>query len=201
MRWGYFRPMAVSLLLLSGLLLSGCATPYGSEGLTGGFSQKELEPGIWRLTYNGNGFTTPETVQTYWLYRAASLTLEQGFDGFQILSNINLVQNRSIVHEPVKLAAGSVPIIVPMYMPNVPKPTLEGDIKLLKLPFDLVPGKVFNAAGLKGQLDPIVTGQKCDMGNVCAHVHHYVYDAPAPVSAPAVTPAATAPAAPVSATN
>lgn len=56
---------AFSLIAL--FLLTGCATPYGSAGILGGFSEKNLEGDIWRVSFSGNGYTTMETVQTYWL--------------------------------------------------------------------------------------------------------------------------------------
>jgi hypothetical protein len=143
--------------------------------LWGGYSSKELEPGIWRVSYGGNGYTTRETVQTYWLYRCSELALSNGFDGFEILSNIPLVE-RTMPAREVKIAAsGSVPIFIPMSSPSVNFPVIEGDIRLLKLPFTPVPSKVFNAVELKSQLEPYVTGEKCNIGNVCPHAHHYLY--------------------------
>lgn len=176
------------------VLLAGCATPYTSDGLIGGFSEKQLEPEVWRVTFAGNGYTTPETAQTYWLYRAANLTLDNGYDGFQILSNINLVRGYGSQHEPVMLAAGAAPIFIPMYTPDVPHPSLEADIRLLKLPFTPVPDKLFNAAVLKAQLDPIVNGPKCNMNNVCPHVHHYIYEPTNTMPTPSAPPASATPA-------
>lgn len=165
-------------VLAAAILLCGCATNYGSVGLTGGFTEKELEPNVWRIGYYGNGFTTPETVQTYWLYRCAEFTLEKGFNGFEIISNITLVQRRPTDVQ----VASSVPIFIPM--DTAPKPYIEADIRLLKSPLTLRPGKVFDAAALKSQLEGPVKGKKCDMGNVCPHVHHYLYDEGTPPAAP-----------------
>ena len=173
----FIRVVFGALIALS---VVGCATPYKSSGLMGGYDEKELEPAIWRLSYSGNGYTTGETVQTYWLYRAADLALQNGFDGFQILSNIRLVAPH--VPQPVKIATASTPIFIPMYTGPIYAPSLQGDIRLLKLPFDPVPGKVFNAAQLRSELDQFVHGNKCGIGNVCPHVHHYIYDAPGTAS-------------------
>jgi hypothetical protein len=164
------------LALAFGSLLAACATSYQPEGLTGGYHEEELEPGIWRVHYAGNGYTNYETVQTYFLYRCAELSLEKGYDGFEILSNIRLVEPRPVGRRPVRLAAnGSTTIFVPSYSGGGFKPGLEADIRLLKQPFTPAPPKIFNAAALKNVLEPLVQGPKCRSGNVCPHVHHYLY--------------------------
>lgn len=162
---------AIAVVFLS-LVLAACATPYGSNGITGGYAEQELEPGIWRITYGGNGFTSAETVQTYWLYRAAELTLERGFDGFRILSSIQLVAP-AMPRESIQVAAGA--IFIPIYTGNSHKPVLQADIRLVKRPFEPDPPKVFDAAELKSALASIVNGAKCDAGNICPHAHHYLF--------------------------
>jgi hypothetical protein len=162
--------------------LIGCVTPYQSTGFTGGHSVKQLQSDIWRVHFSGNGNTTYETVQTYWLYRCAELTLEQGYDGFQILSDIRFARFvplesiglRGESPYPLLAGKGTTPVYFPVFVP-VPTshPKLTGDIKLLKLPFDHTPPKVFDATTIKNALDRYVHGEKCD-GNVCAHVHDYV---------------------------
>jgi hypothetical protein len=81
------------LLFLAALIpiLSACATPYAQEGFTGGFEVKDLGQDVYRVRFQGNGYTSKETVQTYWLYRCAELALEQGFTGFEILSDMQFV--------------------------------------------------------------------------------------------------------------
>src|SRR5581483_12246010 len=72
-----------------GLALTACetATPYQpanpSAAQSGGYGELRLEPDRWRVTFQGNGLTSRETVETYLLYRAAELTLAQGFDWFE----------------------------------------------------------------------------------------------------------------------
>lgn len=181
----WFRVIALAL----GLALSACATTYQPTGFSSfGFSDQQLEPTTWRVSFSGNGYTTLETVQTYWLYRAADVTLAQGFDGFAVLTNMQFVR---MLPGPVKIATTSAPVIIPIYqpMPVMANPSLQGDIQLLKLPFQSVPGKVFNAADLKAQLDPLVTGPKCDKGNVCPHAHHYIYGDSQPTMKPDAKPA------------
>lgn len=155
-------------------LLAGCASSYGSAGMTGGYTEKELEPGILRVVFGGNGYTNAETAQTFWLYRCAELALERGYDGFEILSPINLTS--STTGDSVEALLWQAQYVyVPMYMESSPKPTLQADIRLIKKPFEVAPPRVFDAAALKAELEVYVKGQKCDNGNVCPHVHRYLY--------------------------
>ncbi len=167
-----YRITRVAFLLVS-LVLGACSTPYQSSGITGGYSERELEPAIWRVTFGGNGYTSVESAQTYWLYRCAELALEHGFDGFEILSNIQLIQR--LPQPELKIAANSS-TIVPIYTGGGSlKPTIVGDIRLLHQPFTPTPPKVFEAVALKAALSGFVTGDKCNLGNVCPHAHHYLY--------------------------
>jgi hypothetical protein len=75
-------------------VVAACATPYKENGIMGGFNVLELQQGVWRVSFQGNGYTNKETVQTYWLYRSAQLALEQGYDGFEILSDMQFVKPR-----------------------------------------------------------------------------------------------------------
>lgn len=169
-----------TLVLLLASALSACSTPYGPNAIFGGYSEKEIEPGIWRVRFSGNGYTTRETVQTYWLYRCAELAIEKGFDGFEIVSNIRLTATPSSAesHAGTDTQLASVAqYYIPMYMP--PTPFFEADIRLLRHPLDPVLGKRFNAADLKSTLESHVKGKKCDGDNVCPHVHRYLYPVPA----------------------
>jgi TonB family protein len=180
--------------------LSGCASPYDSSGLTGGYSEQQLEPGIWRVRFDGNGYTTPETVQTFWLYRCAELAKQQGYDGFEILSNLQLTsldrRDADTAHLRVLTHGGGGGGGFVYIGPGLPKPWVEGDIRLLRIPFAVNVPKVFNAGSLIAALQPIVKGKLCDAGNVCPHVHHYLMaeSSSAAPTAPSVPHATTNPA-------
>ena len=159
------------ILLLAAGLLCSCATAYQQLGTTGGYVTKHLEEKIYRITFSGNGHTTRESIQTYWLYRCAEFTLEQGYKGFQVLSNLHFVRGRGI----------GIPRLLPVQIVIVPlpgggaNPVFEGDIRLLQTPFEPTPPKVFDAAALKEALEPYVKGAKCSKNNVCPHAHKYLY--------------------------
>lgn len=84
------------LLVLAavGVALAACAMPYMQEGLIGGFDAKDLGQDVYRVRFAGNGYTSRETAQTYWLYRSAELAIERDFTGFEILSDVPFVMRR-----------------------------------------------------------------------------------------------------------
>lgn len=162
------------------LLLSGCATKYQpltATSFTGGHKVTNLEGNIYRVVFSANGYSSRETAQTYWLYRCAELALEKGYDGFEILSNINLVME--VTPEEFFGAKSNFVksnyVYIPVYTDDSHKPFIEADIQLLKKPLEGEPPKVFEAASLKQDLEPYVNGEKCNMGNVCEHVHKYIH--------------------------
>jgi len=62
-------------------------TPYqpggGSER---GYSETKIENDRYRISFKGNSLTDKETVETYLLYRAAELTLQNGYDTFTVVN-------------------------------------------------------------------------------------------------------------------
>lgn len=72
-----------SVLIIFGLL-SGCATPYQQAGLAGGFNESQLDINVWRISFQGNGYTRSERAEDYALLRSADLTLMNGFSFFAL---------------------------------------------------------------------------------------------------------------------
>jgi hypothetical protein len=83
--------MALAAALTVGLGLAACetATPYQpltkGSAVSGGFTDQQLDADHFRVTFEGNDLTDRETVETYLLYRAAELTVNQGFDWFEMV--------------------------------------------------------------------------------------------------------------------
>lgn len=85
-----FRSLTVLALFA---VIGGCATPtpyqpYEPEltsRVHGGYSEQRIAPDRYLVRFHGNEFTSRERVEGYLLYRAAELTLQQGFDGFAIM--------------------------------------------------------------------------------------------------------------------
>lgn len=171
-------------------MLTGCTTGYQRMGLTGGYAEQPVADATWHVKFLGNGFTTMETVQTFWLYRCATLTLEKGYQGFEIVKPMPFTLNDFFRANPFAVrtggggGGGGFAGALHSMMPDVigqaaaraaaqPAPTMEGDIHFVNQPFTAIPGKVFDAAALKAILEPLVTGKLCT-GNVCPHPHTYI---------------------------
>lgn len=94
---------AVALVLAAGLAACATPTPYqprtaGSSGVSsGGYAETRIEGDRWRVSFSGNTLTARETVESYLLYRAAELTLQQGFDGFTIVDRATDRHTRTYV--------------------------------------------------------------------------------------------------------
>lgn len=74
-------------LALAGFVLAGCAhpTPYAPrlEGQQTGYTDRELAPGRYRVTFSGNTVTPRDTVESYLLLRAAEVTKAAGGTWFE----------------------------------------------------------------------------------------------------------------------
>ena len=70
--------------------LAGCATPtpyqpnIRGQAASGGFTDFRLTQDRFRVSFSGNSLTKRDTVERYMLYRAAELTLAQGYDWFEM---------------------------------------------------------------------------------------------------------------------
>jgi len=77
-------PKALGFLAAVALVLSACAsaTPYAPTDGRFGYSEQQIEQDRYRVTFRGNLSTPRESVENYLLYRAAELTVQQGYDYF-----------------------------------------------------------------------------------------------------------------------
>ena len=72
------------------LVVTACATatpyqPLGTRGTSGGFAEQRIEANRYRVAFVGNDYTSRQRVENYLLYRAAELTLANGYDGFTMV--------------------------------------------------------------------------------------------------------------------
>src|SRR6516162_1390840 len=81
------------------LIMASCATPYESNGLLGGYSDTALAPDVYRVSFQGNGYTTSEKTQDFAVLRAADLTLAKGFRYFAIVNEAN-GGNSGVINTP-----------------------------------------------------------------------------------------------------
>lgn len=89
--------LAASAILI--LTAGGCAmrsTPYqplhSASEIQGGYSDIRLDETHYRVTFSGNRLTSRERVESYLLFRAAELTLLNGYDYF-------VIEDREVEHQ------------------------------------------------------------------------------------------------------
>ena len=100
--------LGLSFLVLA---LSSCAgglatkTQYKPSGLFGGYSEKEVEPNIWRVEGRSNGIARVGFGRDMAMYRSAEIMKDQGFDNFHIIDQKGKSQrvNNSFSGETLKL--------------------------------------------------------------------------------------------------
>ncbi|WP_240433581.1 CC0125/CC1285 family lipoprotein [Solimonas sp. K1W22B-7] len=78
------------------LLLAGCATttPYQPMKNGQGYGDQRIESNRYRVSFSGNSSTPRETVENYLLFRAAELTLQNGYDYFVMSGTDTEAQTR-----------------------------------------------------------------------------------------------------------
>lgn len=82
------RGLLFTAIASGALLVSGCATETTYRPATGkgfyrtGYSERQVEADRWLVTFAGNTVTDRDTVERYLLFRAAQLTLQNGYDYF-----------------------------------------------------------------------------------------------------------------------
>lgn len=98
------RFAALAAALAASAALSGCmtATPYqpatASASRTG-YWDEQIESNRFRISFAGNSLTSRETVERYLLYRAAELTVQNGFDNFTLVDR-NTERHTTTYREP-----------------------------------------------------------------------------------------------------
>jgi hypothetical protein len=79
------RLLVYILLTLS---LVGCATPYQPFELfgRGGYQDQRISEDMYEVAYYGNHVTSMQTLNALLLYRSAELTLDCGYDYFEVIN-------------------------------------------------------------------------------------------------------------------
>jgi hypothetical protein len=99
----FFKPVSRVAALLIPLLLLACATatPYQpqmpGQRIAGGYSETRLGDRKFQVRFAGNTLTSRETVEGYLLYRAAELTLENGYDWFRMTDHSTEADRRTYI--------------------------------------------------------------------------------------------------------
>lgn len=92
----------VTVAFLAAVAVAGCATPYQSTNLGGGFgfSSMQLGENAFEVRFRGGAFDTHERTSDFALLRSAELTLEKGFKYF-IVGNDENTQQTGVFTTPV----------------------------------------------------------------------------------------------------
>ncbi len=89
---------------LTGMAACETATPYQplnpKNASAGGYSDLRLNADRWRVSFQGNSLTSRETVERDLLYRAAELTVAQGYDWFATAGQQTDKQSSAVI-DPV----------------------------------------------------------------------------------------------------
>ncbi|HLZ84687.1 MAG TPA: hypothetical protein VKQ54_14065 [Caulobacteraceae bacterium] len=79
--------LVAAIGLSLGLAACETATPYQplqrGTHVSGGYTDQKLDTDHFQVTFRGNTDTPRSTVESYLLYRAAELTIAQGYDWFE----------------------------------------------------------------------------------------------------------------------
>ena len=67
------------------VFIQACSTAYQSRGFSGGFSETQLDENVFKVTFNGNGYTGREKAADFSLLRCAELTLRLGYRYFVVI--------------------------------------------------------------------------------------------------------------------
>jgi hypothetical protein len=95
------RKVVLAAMAASALTVAGCATettyrPATGQGFTRtGFSERQIEPDRFLVSFAGNSVTSRDTVERYLFFRAAELTLAQGYDYFVMADRDTNLQSRT----------------------------------------------------------------------------------------------------------
>lgn len=82
------RKLVLAAMAASTLLVAGCATETTYRPATGqgfnrtGYSDRQIEDNRFLVSFAGNSVTSRDTVERYLFFRAAELTLQNGYDYF-----------------------------------------------------------------------------------------------------------------------
>jgi len=86
------KRIGYAALAACALALAGCATGYGRSGLLGGYADKQIEPGYWRVSARTNGYSGASSALHMALYRSAEVARAAGYSYFQVVrSNVGVL--------------------------------------------------------------------------------------------------------------
>ena len=114
---------------------------------------------VWQVSYVSGDYASREVAQSRWLYRCALLALEQGYEGFEVVSEIPLTNVDLDASPLLGYQAPRAQSFQPVYLATEDA-AFEADIRLLPAVAAATPPKTFDAQALKRALEVIVHPQQ-----------------------------------------
>ncbi|MBY8827848.1 CC0125/CC1285 family lipoprotein [Hephaestia mangrovi] len=102
------RPLLLAAVAAATLALAGCESATTYHPATGhgfnreGFSEQRIEANRFMVSFAGNSVTSRDTVERYLLYRAAELTVQNGYDWFELVDRNTDRKTRTYVIDPFR---------------------------------------------------------------------------------------------------
>jgi hypothetical protein len=109
----------IALLIIAGL--PGCASQYVSKKMFGGYSDTALAPDVYRISFQGNRYTSTERAQDFAILRAADLTLSHGFRYFAIINQTEGGRSGAYTYVNAQRYGNMVfgdATTIPLFLPN-----------------------------------------------------------------------------------
>lgn len=94
-------------MIAGAAILAGCATAYQSEGLSGGFTETQLDTNVWRVSFRGNGYTRSEKAEDFAMLRSAELALSNGYTHFAFANSRSSSQTSTMTTPVTSHTTGS----------------------------------------------------------------------------------------------
>ena len=87
--YGKYTPLSVFAVSAAALLVCSCATGYRPIDHGTGYSDSQVAPDEFRVSFQGNGNTSPQKADDFVLLRAAQVARQHGFPWFAVLDVTN----------------------------------------------------------------------------------------------------------------
>jgi hypothetical protein len=102
------KKLKLITLLYFSLFISACSTTYQPSGFTGGYEETQLDTNVFRVSFEGNGFTSSQKTTDFTLRRSAELTQESGYSYFVIINQNTDISNSTYTTPQYSTTTGNV---------------------------------------------------------------------------------------------
>ena len=123
------KQLTLTLSILTVILMTACTTPYQPRGATGGYFETPLGNDAFLVEFTGNGNTSQQQVQRFFMYRCADLAAQSGYAYFSIAPQY---EPASPFYTPAIPAKPGAP------QPNTPAPAVPAAPDALPLDLSIV---------------------------------------------------------------